>query len=652
MAKHLVQKENNKKEKRFGMLKEQINKKEINTEYEPDDNVTIAPKAFRLSPVLSVIVSLLLIVIIPFLALDGWMLKAANAIALLIAALEFIWNALDNFQEKNYLANEHFALLAAVLAFATGLELESVLILDAVRIIIIAGKKLNEICFEKINSFPQIVSDTANVETAEGLLEVLPEYVNTGEIIRVEAGEIIPLDGVVIEGISTIDTEVLSGQSSPWAVNEGYRVFSGCRNSTSPLRIKVTRSYEQSTANCLASLVDSSTKYLSRQEHLCNKIKKYYGLVILVCSIVLVVSISLLNGAWIENISRAVCLLSCACSSYGLFTIGMCYAKGTGCAVEKGIFVKGSDCIESIAKAETAVFDKTGIITEGRYIITDVFPNKVTERELLTMAATAERFSRHPIAVCLREAVGKLSVDKRSLKIEEIPGRGVSAFVENKQVYVGNASLLEEHGIKCAIPIRPGAAIHVAVDHRYWGHILITDRIRRGAFDTLENLRAQGVKKTVLLTGDVLSVAKPLASKLNFDMLRAELKPSEKVSAVDFLMSNRGDSSSLAFIGDGNSEEEIMSRVDVGISLGSLGSDAAMNYADVLIMDRDIKKIPQAFMISKNTHNTAMMNLIVWFAANAVMLVLSALGLLPPIIVIAAVFILSCVLQLNILRIK
>ncbi len=608
------------------------------------------PRKYGLLP--SLIVPVLLLIAALFIPLEGWYILAIYAVVFLIAALDYVWDMLDSCQNKDYFSTGNIVLLASILCFCSGSYTESVLILLVFKLIKLIYAKVEKNSREKLNNFTKIKVNTADVETAEGRLSLDPEHISVGDIVFVDAGAFVPVDGVIVEGISTIDTSALSGQNLAWAVNEGHRVYSGCRNITSPIKIKATKPYGQSSISRLVKLAESSVEYHSRQEKFIHKIKRYYCIGLFIAALVLTIAISIINGQWLNNLHIAAVILTLACTLPALSAIGLAYVKCTGILAETGVFSKGSDCVEAMAKSETLVFDKTGIITEGKYIITDVFPNKVTEHELLTIAATAERFSRHPVAAALREAAGKIDIDYRSLQIEEIPGRGISAFVGEKQVFVGNTALLEEHGIKCAIPTRPGAAIHVAVDYRYWGHILITDRIRRGAFDALESLRAQGAKKMVLLTGDVLSVAKPLASKLNFDMLRAELKPSEKAAAIDYLMSNRGDSTALAFIGDGNSDEQIMNRVDVGIALGALGSDAAIASADVLIMDRDIKKLPTVFRLSRLTYHINLINLIAWLATNALLAILGALGIVPALLAVIAEFILTFAMFINMTRIK
>lgn len=646
MAKHLLQKENKEKKKSLKLnFKRSISEEDFTEKQK-------AKHTAQGNGILTLVLAAVLIIAIPFLPLEGWMLKSAYAVGLLLAALELIWSVMDNIQAKHYLAADNILLLCALISFGIGYELEAVLILVLFRISSLILKFIDKKCFEKSRIFSSGMPQSVCVESLEGPLRVEPYCINKGDIILIEAGETIALDGIIVEGISTIDTCTVSGQSNPWAVNEGYRVFAGCRNISSPIKVKVSRQAQHSTIQRLINLSQDSLEYKSRQEKFADLILKYYIPGLIAAGFTLFLALSAVNGQWLANAGRGLVLLSAASSAISLRTVHLVYVKSLGNAVQSGIFAKGCDCIESMAKAETMVFDKTGIITEGRFIISDVFPNKVTEHELLSIAATAERFSRHPIAAALKEAAGSIDIDSRALQIEEIPGRGISAFVGDKQVYVGNTALLEEHGIKCAIPTRSGSAIHVAVDQKYWGHILVTDRIRRGAFDALENLRATGVKKTVLLTGDVLSVAKPLASKLNFDMLRAELKPYEKINAVDFLMANRGEATTLAFVGNASSDKEIMSRVDVGISMGALGSDTAFASADVLIMDRDIKKLPFAIKLSKLCYRVCTECIAAWMLLNILTVILGALGVLPLIAAIIIQFLLTCFMIINTLRIK
>ncbi|MCI7623649.1 MAG: cadmium-translocating P-type ATPase [Clostridiales bacterium] len=600
-----------------------------------------------------VVFAAVLLAALSFLPAEGWMKCVAFLIPFVIAGFAILMDAIDKLIDRKYFEAEQITLIAAIVVFAIGFYTEAVLLLILFRVVRLLETFISERCGAALKALPEIKPDTANVETAEGVLNVEPDYVNVGDIIQVPAGERIPLDGIIVEGVTTVDTSAISGQARPWDVAAGYKVYSGCTNVTAPIRVRVTKSFEQSTAARLVRMSEKAAQFRSSQESFIRKFISVYTPSMLALALVLAVVVPMFNAEWLEMLRRAVIVLICACPSAAVISVSLAYIKSIGAAAKLGIFVKGEDCIESMAMAETMVFDKTGTITEGRYVITDVFPVNMTERELLTTAASAEVFSRHPIAYALREAVGIRSAkDMKVTQVEEIPGRGVSAIVGDELVYVGNTALLEEHGISCELPSRSGAAIHVAVDGKYCGHILVADRIRSGAFDALESLRVQGIKKMVLLTGDVLSVARPLASKLNFDMLRAELKPEDKLSALAYLMSNKGSKSSVAFVGDGYNDRALMERVDVGIAMGALGSEAAFMSADVLVMDRDIRKLPKAIGISKLASHISLENIAAGICVNLVATVLGAAGILSVTAAVIACFAVSAAVLINTLRLK
>lgn len=600
-----------------------------------------------------VVFSAVLLAALSFLPAEGWMKCVAFLIPFVIAGFAILMDAIDKLIDRKYFEAEQITLIAAIAVFAIGFYTEAVLLLILFRVVRLLETFVSERCGAALKALPAIKPDTANVETAEGVLNVEPDYVNVGDIIQVPAGERIPLDGIIVKGVTTVDTSAISGQARPWDVAAGYKVYSGCTNVTAPIRVRVTKSFEQSTAARLVRMSEKAAQFRSSQESFIRKFISVYTPSILALALVLAVVVPMFNAEWLEMLRRAAIVLICACPSAAVISVSLAYIKSIGAAAKLGIFVKGEDCIESMAMAETMVFDKTGTITEGRYVITDVFPVNMTERELLTTAASAEVFSRHPIAYALREAVGIRSAkDMKVTQVEEIPGRGVSAIVGDELVYVGNAALLEEHGISCELPSRSGAAIHVAVDGKYCGHILVADRIRSGAFDALESLRVQGIKKMVLLTGDVLSVARPLASKLNFDMLRAELKPEDKLSALAYLMSNKGSKSSVAFVGDGYNDRALMERVDVGIAMGALGSEAAFMSADVLVMDRDIRKLPKAIGISKLASHISLENIAAGICVNLAAAVLGAAGILSVTAAVIACFAVSAAVLINTLRLK
>ncbi len=595
----------------------------------------------------------LMLVGLRFIPFEGWMIPAAYAVPALLAVMEHAADAFDHFRAGHWLNNALFSCLAAVLLFTAGAYTEAVLLLILTSALERLEKRVNDNSREETDKVKDILPQYASLVTDDGLERVDPASVSVGDILLVGAGERIPLDGVVTEGISTIDTAAISGQRSPWAVNAGYKVYSGCRNLTSDIKIRVSRPFEQSTARKLTRLAMAAADFPSEQEAAVRRFLFWYQAVALLIALLAGVVLPLIGGEWSVWLLRAAVLLIAARGVTECFSIPLLYRRALSGIAKIGVFSKGEDCLEAMAKAETVIFDKTGTITEGRYAVTDVYPVKMSEQQLLTIAAAAESFSRHPIAAAIREAAGRLDERvTRAVKVRDYPGRGISAYLGSHQVYVGNAALLEEHGIKYNIPARPGTAIHVSVDERYCGYILVTDKVRRRAFDALESLRIGGIKKLVLLTGDVFSVARPIASRLNFDMLRAELKPEEKAKAVAYLMNNKGQRSSIAFVGEGENSGKIMSGADVGIAMGSLGSDAALARADVLVMDRDIFKIPKTLAASRQVYRAALMNLGIGFGANAVIALFGALGVLSPLAAVIVSSVCSLAVLGNSLRIK
>ena len=595
----------------------------------------------------------LLLLALRFVPLEGWMVPAAWTVPALLALMEHAADAFESIRAGRYLNNALFTCLAAVLLFVTGLYAEAVLLLVLTSVTDRLEKRLHDKSRKELDKVGEILPRYAVLVTGEGVERVDPASVVVGDILLVSAGERIPLDGVVTEGISTIDTAAVSGQRSPWAVNAGYKVYSGCRNLTSDIKIRVSRPYDQSTAKKLTQLAEAAPGFPSEQENSVRRILFWYQIAALVLALLLGVVLPAFRGGWIIWLRRAAVLLIAARAVSDCFGVPLLYRRALPIMAKLGVFSKGEDCLEAMAKAETVIFDKTGTITEGRYAVTDVYPVKMSERQLLTIAATAESFSRHPIAAAIREAAGRIDERAaRAVKIRDFPGRGISAFLGSHQVYVGNAALLEEHGIKYNIPARPGTAIHVSVDERYCGYILVTDKVRRRAFDALETLRVNGVKKLVLLTGDVLSVARPIASRLNFDMLRAELKPEEKAKAVAYLMKNKGQRSSIAFVGEGENSGKIMSGADVGIAMGSLGSDMALARADVLVMDRDIFKIPKTLAVSRKVYRAALVNIGIGFGINGIIALFGTLGVLSPLAAVIVSSVCSLVILGNSLSIK
>ena len=590
---------------------------------------------------------------IRFLPLEGWKIPAAYAIPALLSLPEHVLGAWERFRAGDRLNGSLIACLAAILLFLTGMYFEAVLLLILTFVVGFAEKIFLDKSNAEQNTLSQLMPAAVLLVTEDGTERVDPAAVQPGDMILIPAGERIPLDGVVAEGITTIDTAAVSGQRSPWAVNVGYKVYAGCRNLTSDIKVRVSRSSEQSTAGRIVRASANAPGFVSEQESFARRFTQIYTPVVLGLALLVGAVIPIFRGNWIIHVQRAAILLIASYSVPQLFCIPLLYGRALSKTEKMGVFAKGKDCLEAMAKADTLIFDKTGTITEGRYSVTDVFPVKMNEKQLLAIAAAAECFSRHPIAFAIREASGRL--DERALKsvkLREIPGRGAASLVGNRQVLVGNAALLEEHGVKYNIPSRPGTAIHVSVDGRYCGHILVADKVRRRAFDALETLRVNGVKKLVLLTGDVLSVARPIASRLNFDMLRAELRPSEKAKAVGYLMKNKGTRTTIAFVGEGENSGKIMTGADVGIAMGSLGSDQAFACADVMIMDRDIFKIPKTLVISRTAYRASWENFAAGAGVNVLLVLLGAFGVITPLAAEIVSFLVCAAMLGNTLRLK
>ena len=566
----------------------------------------------------------------------GWLRAVSFFIPYLIGGFDGIMEAIERLSNREPLRKEPLTVLASIAAFAAGAYVEAVLLMLLLKLCALVEALAVKRSRQATKALQAIRPDNARVETAEGILEVTPDYVNIGDIIVVDPGERIPLDGRIIEGISAIDTSPLSGKSKPVAMTAGYRVLSGCVNVTSSIRIRVDTSFEDSTVNKALKLVEEAPKGRSRWEERIGLAARFYTPAVFIAALLLAVIPSVTSGQWSVYIRRAAVLLIAAFPGELLASVPLAFYGSTGCMAKNGVFVKAFRFLETLATAGTMVFDKTGTITEGRFAVTDVFPEGVSEQELLSIASTAEQLSPHPIALALREASSPFALSPDDeLSAQDIPGRGVRALAGSKEILVGNAALLEENGIGYKVPSRSGAAIHVAVNGKYCGHILIADRIKRNAFDVLENLRILGVKKTVLLTGDVLSVARPIASKLNFDMLKAELRPEEKLTAVKFLMDNTGGGGTLAFVGDGINDAAVLREADVGIAVGALGSDISMENADILLMDKDIGKLPLAVKAARYTAAVVRANTAAAAALKLLLLVGGAAGFIP--IALAAV---------------
>ena len=457
--------------------------------------------------------------------------------------------------------------------------------------------------------------------------EVMPETVDPGQIVRVGIGETVPLDGVIVSGVTELDLSILTGNSTVHTCGVGDQVFSGSVNHGAVIDVRVTKPFSESAAASLLRDVQDAARYETTQERLSDRICAWFAPVVGVLALLLLLVPSLITGQWLPNLRRAVLFLLAASPSALMISVSLSCLGGEMSGIFNGIVSKGHDCLEILAQTRTMVFGKTGTITGGRFEITGVFPNGCSAEDLLAIAAAAESYSRHPIAQLLKLAANWTpDIAESVMQVEEIPGRGVSAFIEGRHVYVGNAYLLQEHGIRYAVPSRAGSAVHVAVENRYWGHILVSDKTREGAFDALEELRSQGVQQLVMLTGDVLSSSRPLASSLGFDLLRTELTPEAKVSAIRYLISGKGKGTSVGFVGDGINDVPMLEAADVGLAIDALHAWNEADAADILLLDRDIEKLPAAMRIARGMRLILWENVGILSAVKCLVLLLALFG--------------------------
>ena len=491
-----------------------------------------------------------------------------------------------------------------------------------------------------IAALMDIRPDTANLETANGLETVDPEDVAAGSVIVVKPGERVPLDGTVLEGSSTLDTAALTGESLPRSIRVGDDIISGCVNLTGLLRVTVTKPCEESTVSKILELVENSSEKKAVSEQFITRFAKYYtpcvvyaALALFLIPTVLLAVLPTLPGflagtVWTDWLHRALTFLVISCPCALVISVPLSFFGGIGGASKCGILVKGGNYLEALAKADTVVFDKTGTLTKGTFAVSAVHPEAGFEADqVLEYAALAEQYSTHPIAVSLREAC-KSGMDRsRVANVEEIAGHGIMAEVDGKRVGVGNSRLMERQSVNWLPCELPGTIVHVTIDGFYAGHIVIADQPKPDAKEAIVQLKAMGVKKTVMLTGDTKEVAHTVADALGLDEYHAELLPADKVARVEELL--KQETGKLAFVGDGINDAPVLTRADIGIAMGGLGSDAAIEAADIVLMDDQPTKIAAAIRIARKTVRIVRENIVFALTVKAIVLVMGALGKAP-----------------------
>ncbi len=484
---------------------------------------------------------------------------------------------------------------------------------------------------KSISALMDIRPDTANVERDGKVLTVNPEEVKVGETIIVKPGEKAPMDGVVLEGTSSLNTVALTGESVPRTIGPKDNIISGCVNLSGVIRAKVTKAFGESTASKILDLVENASENKSKSESFISRFARIYTPVVVIAALVLAFIPPVLSGdfggTFATWLYRALTFLIVSCPCALVISVPLSFFGGIGGASSKGILVKGSNYLEALAKVGTVVFDKTGTLTEGVFDVTAVHPETIDEKELLHLAAHVERYSSHPIAISLKNAYPDEADGCSVENVEEIAGHGVRAVVNGKTVCVGNTKMMEAVGAKWKPCEKNGTIVHVSVDGTYVGHIVVSDRIKADSADAIKALKAEGVTKTVMLTGDKREVGEYVASAVGLDEFRAELLPAGKVAELERFLKEKPAGKTLAFVGDGINDAPVLARADLGIAMGGLGSDAAIEAADVVLMDDKPSKIALGVKIARKTLRLARENTFFAIFIKLLVLVLAVLGI-------------------------
>lgn len=485
---------------------------------------------------------------------------------------------------------------------------------------------------KNITALMDIRPDYANIEGENGLEQVDPEDVEVGTVIIVQPGEKVPIDGTIVEGVSTLNTSALTGESLPREVKAGDEVISGCVNMSGLLKVKTTKEFGESTVSKILDLVENSSMKKAKSENFISKFAKVYTPLVCFAAVAVAVLPPVVNQfilhqspAWENWIQNALSFLVVSCPCALVISVPLSFFGGIGGASARGILIKGSNYLETLAKVKYMVFDKTGTLTQGVFQVTEICPvGSMTQEDLLSYAAQVESYSNHPISRSLREAYGKEIDNSQISDVEEISGHGVTACVNGMKVAAGNQKLMKQLQLEYSEPQQVGTVVYVAVDGQYAGYILINDVVKENSKKAIAGLKSAGVKKTVMLTGDSRPVAVSIAKELNVDEVYSELLPADKVEQVEALLAKKDDAEKLAFVGDGINDAPVLSRADIGIAMGAMGSDAAIEAADVVLMDDDPAKIVLAMKISRKTLGIVYQNIVFALAVKIICLLLIA----------------------------
>ena len=573
-----------------------------------------------------IIVAAVLLVALHFIPLTGLWQLAAYLAPYLVAGWDVLWKAIRNIAHGQVFDENFLMALATVGALILGEYSEAV----GVMVFYQVGELFQGYAVGKsrrsIAQLMDIRPDSARVEREGELTVVEPDEVAVGEIIEVRPGEKIPLDGVVLEGSSALDTAALTGESVPRDAKAGDEVLSGCVSLTGVLRLRVTKPFSQSTVAKILDLVENASSKKAKAENFITRFARYYTPAVVIGAVALAISPSLIPGQWSVWVGRALMFLVISCPCALVISVPLSFFGGIGGASAKGVLVKGGNYLELLASTETVVFDKTGTLTRGVFELDRLLPAEgVDKDDLLETAALAESFSNHPIAQSLRRAYGKDIDEDRVTDVQEIAGHGITALVDGIHVAAGNRRLMIREGVDAPEVTDVGTLIYVARDGKYLGCAVIADQIKETAPAAIQDLKRRGIR-TVMLTGDAKAVGEAVGAKLGLDQVRAQLLPEDKVTELEKLLDQKSEKGVLAYVGDGVNDAPVLSRADVGIAMGALGSDAAIEAADVVLMDDDPAKLSVAMDIARKCMRIVRENIVFALGVKAAFLILGALG--------------------------
>ena len=545
----------------------------------------------------------------------------------LVIGYDIIYKAARNISHGQVFDENFLMMIATFGAFGVGEYSEAV----AVMLFYQVGELFQGYAVGKsrqsISDMMDICPEYANIEKDGVLQQVDPEDGEVGSIIVIKPGERIPLDGVIVEGESLIDTAALTGESVPRSAKAGDEIISGCVNGSGTLKVRTTKEFDDSTVAKILELVENASSKKARVENFITRFAKYYTPVVTIGAVILAILPPLiLGGGWAEWIQRACIFLVISCPCALVISVPLGFFGGIGAASQIGVLVKGSNYLEAVAEMDTIVFDKTGTLTKGEFKVTEVQSEQLSKDELIELAALGEGYSNHPIANSIREAYGKELDLNRVTQTEEVAGHGIKAVIDGKTVLLGNEKLMKAEKIAYTGCKSIGTVVYVACDGVFEGAVVISDTIKDGAKEAIRDMKQVGVRKSVMLTGDRRQTAEAVAAEIGIDEVHAELLPGDKVAQVEALLAAEGEKQKLAFVGDGINDAPVLTRADIGIAMGSMGSDAAIEAADIVLMDDDVTKIASIVKIARKTLSIVKQNIVFALAVKAIVLVMGALG--------------------------